>query len=180
MYLKGRHHFFEIDDDVKALGSFLDRKNETAQHISKDFIEKCCSNEKKWSYQELLAHEFLSNVHIGDATTTYIGPLLNQFEFIDILGHGSDGCVIKVRQPTTDEYFALKIIKIPIGSKGKYTKVQREIELIPKVNHKNVVKYLANWEQTIDVNELSISFDDDEEEDESGCSSSASASLSNE
>lgn len=176
MYLKGQRHFCEIDD-VKALGLFLDHKNKSFQHVSKDFIEKCCSNETKWKCQELLAHEFLSNVHIGEATSTYIGPLLNQFEFIESLGQGSDGCVIKVRQPATDEYFALKIIKIPIGSKGKYTKVKRETQLIPKVKHKHVVEYLANWEQTIDASELGISFDDDEE-NQSGSESSSSASAS--
>lgn len=173
MYLKGTQNYFETND-LKTLGSFIKRKNKTVRQSSKDFIEKCCSDENEWSCRELLSHSFLSNVHIGEATTTYNGPLLNQFEFITVLGHGADGCVIKVRQPANGEYFALKIIKIPIASKGKYTKVQRETELIPKVNHKNVVKYYESWEQTIDINELGISFYEDDDE----CSSSGSASAS--
>lgn len=174
MYLKGTKLLFETND-LKALGSFINRRNRTIRRFSKDFIEKCCSDENEWSCQDLLSHTFLSNVHIGEATTTYNGPLLNQFEFVEVLGRGSDGCVIKVRLPVNDEYFALKIIKIPIASKGMYTKVQCEVQIIPKVNHKRVVKYIANWEQTIDVNELGISFND---EKESECSSSDSVSGS--
>lgn len=166
MYLKGTKHSFQTND-LKALGSFINDENETVQHFSKDFTEKCCSNGNEWSCQKLLAHEFLSNVHIGEATTTYNGPLLNQFKFVEVLGRGADGCVIKVKQPANDEDFALKIIKIPIASKGRYTKVQREAEMIPKIHHKHIVRYLNNWEQTIDVNELGISFHDDEEEEES-------------
>lgn len=185
MYLKGTRIVFQTND-LKALGSFMNRRNEIVQSCSKDFIGKCCSDESEWSCQELLAHQFLSNVHIGEATTTYNGPLLNQFEFNgpqDVLGCGRDGIVIKVRHPTNDEYFALKIIKIPIASKGRYTKAQREIKLIPKVSHKRVVEYYDSWEQTIDVNELGITFDDDEdkeegeEEEESSSSDSATASA---
>lgn len=177
MYLMGTQKCYEMNDS-KALGEFLKRENKTVQHCCKDFIEKCCSDDREWSHQELLAHQFLSNVHIGEATTTYNGPLLNQFEFIDVLGHGGDGCVIKVRQPSNDKYFALKIIKIPIASKGRYSKVQRETDLIPKVNHKHVVKYYASWEQTIDVNELGITFDDDEDEEYSSYDSAAAANTS--
>lgn len=174
MFLKGTEHLLVETNDLKALGSFINHENEIAQHFSQDFIEKCCSDES-WSCQELLTHAFLSNVHIVEATTTYNGPLLNQFDIVEVLGRGADGCVIKAKQPANDEFFALKMIKIPIASKGKYTKVRREIDLIPKVNHKNVVKYLANWEQTINVNELIIDFYDEEQ---SEYSSSHSTTLS--
>lgn len=177
MYLKGTKIDFETND-LKALGSFLSCKTRTARSISTDFIEKCCSGEHISTCQELLAHEFLSNVHIGEATTTYTGPLLNQFQFIEVLGRGVDGCVIKVKQPANGEEFALKIIKVPIASKGRYTKVQREINLIPKLSHKHIVKYFAHWEQTIDINELGISFVDDEDEFD-GSDSAASVSTSN-
>lgn len=172
MYLKGTKNVF-ITDDVHAVGLFIKRRFRTVRQCSKEFIEKCCSDGGKRSFAELLSHQFLSNVHIGEATTTYNGPLLNQFEVIGVLGRGIDGWVIKVRQPANGELFALKIIKIPIASKGRYTKAQRESDLIPKLDHKHVVKYYASWEQTIDVNELKISFDDDEE-----CSTSDSDSDS--
>lgn len=107
-------------------------------------------------------------------TTMYNGPLLNQFEVKEILGRGAYGSVVKVMQPINQELFALKIIRIPIGSKGNYTKVKREVDLISHVNHKNVVKYLNSWEQTIDANELGIYFQDGLSD--SGSSSSAPAS----
>lgn len=168
IYLKDNHEIGQIDD-LQALGTYIGHKNETVQFCSQDFIEKCCSANRP-SCQSLLSHAFLSNVHIGDAITTYNGPLLNQFEIGDILGSGAYGSVVKARQPVNQEFYALKIIKIPIGSKGKYTKVKREVDLISQLNHKNIVKYLDSWEQTADANELNIVFYDDESN--SGSSSS--------
>lgn len=172
MYLKGTIKINELND-FKALGSFIKRKNKTVQYFLKDFIQMCCLDEKP-TCRELLSHAFLSNVHIGDATTTYNGPLLNQFAVNEILGCGAYGSVVKVKQPVNQELYALKIIRIPIGSKGNYTKVKREVDLISHVNHKNVVKYLNSWEQTIDSNELGIYFHD--ELSDSGSSSSSPAS----
>lgn len=197
MFLKDTKRFSGTSD-LKALGSFIHHENITVQQCSEDFIAKCYSDEK-CCFQELLAHAFLSNVHIGEATSTYNGPLLNQFRNIEVLGKGIGTCVIQVEQPANGEFFALKIIKIPIASKGNYTKIRREIDLIPEISHKNVVRYLANWEQTIDMNELRISFEEDEyayssaseeqtidvielgnssSKEESECSSSCSAAVS--
>lgn len=173
MFLKGTMVMEEIDD-LDALGLFIDRQFKLVDHFTKDFIQKCRSQNKP-SCQELLSHEFLSNVHIGDANTVYSGPLLNQFEIQEILGTGAYGSVVKVFQPSKNAFFALKIIKIPIASKGRYTKVKREAKLIPDVDHNNIVRYFANWEQTVDINEIGISFN----EEASGSSSSSLSPTSN-
>lgn len=176
MYLNDNIQINKIDD-LTDLGSFICDENKGSQCSTFDFIRKCRSNEKP-SCTELLNHAFLSNVHIAEGTTVYNGPLLNQFEIIEngVLGSGSYGSVIKVKQPANNELYALKIIKIPIGSKGRYSKVKREATLIPQVNHKNIVRYFSSWEQTVDVNAIGISFFDDE----SSSGSSSSAPVSNE
>lgn len=169
--LKGTINNGQIDD-LKVLGSFINVKKKILHHFARDFIKKCRS--EKPSCCELLAHAFFSNVHVGVATTTYNGPLLNQFVFIQVHERGRCGEMVKVKQPVIQELYALKIIKIPVESKGKYTQVRREVDIFSKMAHKNVVKYSNSGEQTVDANELRIHFSDDGPS--SGSSSSTSAS----
>lgn len=147
-------------NDLHALGSLVEFGNETIQHYTKDFIKKCRSNEGHSNFADLLSHEFLSNAHIGHGNTIYNGPSLSHFMIEMKLGTGSFGTVFKVKHPNGQKRYALKLIELPDGSKGRYEKVKREVELLRGIQHPNVVEYVKDWEQVVNVTELGISVDE--------------------
>lgn len=150
MYLKGTHTFVHAMADAHALGNLVDTNHKIVNRCARDFIKKCQSE----PLCDLLKHTFLSNVHTGDANTIYDGPLLNHFEINGKLGKGSYGSVLKAKNLTNQESYAFKLIELPSGSKGKYEKVKREVELISKLKHENVVEYINSWEQNVNAAEL--------------------------
>ncbi|XP_031628259.1 eIF-2-alpha kinase GCN2-like [Contarinia nasturtii] len=159
MYLKGTLSSVQTVTDIRALGSLVATKHEIVDSFARDFIKMCQCEQSK----DLLKHAYLSNVHTGDANTIYDGPFLNHFQIIEKLGEGAYGSVLKVNavqaQGKCGQEYALKLITLPTGSKGKYDKVKREVELISQLNHENVVKYITSWEQTVDALELKNRFD---------------------
>lgn len=159
MYLKGTRSS-PPSNDLHALGSLVELKNRTIQHFTRDFIKKCRSNEEQPTFCDLLQHEFLSNAHIGNANTVYNGPSLNHFMIETKLGNGSFGTVFKVKHPNGQKRHALKLIELPDESKGRYEKVKREVELLKQIKHANVVEYVKDWEQVVNVTELGISVDE--------------------
>lgn len=156
MHLKGTHSL-QPSSDVNDLGSLVASKNKIIQHFTNDFIKKCNSKDDQPIFGKLLTHEFLSNAHIGNANTAYSGPLLNHFVVEGLLGSGSFGSVVKVKHPNGQKRYALKLIELPTGSKGRYGKVKREVELLSQIRHENVVEYITSWEQVVNVIELGIS-----------------------
>lgn len=110
-----------------------------------------------------------------NATAPFLASLLSsdhsrlqtEFETLNYIGKGAFGDVLKVRNILDNRQYAIK--RIPLSSKNKqlYKKMTREVELLSKLNHENVVRYFNSWIET-----QTASIDEDDEEDDSDFSQS--------
>ncbi|KAK3093827.1 hypothetical protein FSP39_020697, partial [Pinctada imbricata] len=76
--------------------------------------------------------------------------LTNEFEVLKSLGKGGFGDVIKVRNKLDRRLYAIK--RIPLNPKSKQfnKKITREVKLLSRLNHENVVRYFNSWIETSD------------------------------
>ena len=106
-----------------------------------------------------------------NVTAPFIAPLISadnsrlktEFETISNIGKGAFGDVLKVRNILDNRQYALK--RIPLSAKNKqlYRKMTREVELLSRLNHENVVRYFNSWIETYTE---PIKDDDDDEDTE--------------
>uniref|UniRef100_A0A8D8LTM2 non-specific serine/threonine protein kinase n=2 Tax=Cacopsylla melanoneura TaxID=428564 RepID=A0A8D8LTM2_9HEMI len=84
-----------------------------------------------------------------------------EFELLDWLGKGAFGDVLKVRNKLDDRLYAIK--RIPLNPKNKQLnkKIMREVKLLSRLNHENVVRYYNSW---IESGTSEIEDSEDEEE----------------
>ena len=61
-------------------------------------------------------------------------------EILGKLGQGGMGAVYKARQPKLDRVVALKVMNPGVSSKEAYARFQREIKVIGKLRHANIVR----------------------------------------
>ncbi|XP_026676040.1 eIF-2-alpha kinase GCN2 [Diaphorina citri] len=68
-----------------------------------------------------------------------------EFQLLDWLGKGAFGDVLKVRNKLDDRLYAIK--RIPLNPKNKQLnkKIMREVKLLSRLNHENVVRYYNSW-----------------------------------
>lgn len=69
-----------------------------------------------------------------------------EFELLEKLGEGSFGNVYKARMIKTDQIVAVKLIKIYSETEeGIPSSILREVAVLNKLNHENIIKYLINY-----------------------------------
>lgn len=71
--------------------------------------------------------------------------LRTEFEVQSYLGKGAFGDVLKVRNMLDNRQYAIKRIPLPARSRQLYKKMTREVELLSRLNHENVVRYFNSW-----------------------------------
>ncbi|XP_023245579.1 eIF-2-alpha kinase GCN2 [Copidosoma floridanum] len=71
--------------------------------------------------------------------------LKNEFEVLKWLGNGAFGDVLKVRNKLDGGLYALKRIKLNPKNKQLNKKMTREVKLLSRLNHENVVRYYNSW-----------------------------------
>ncbi|XP_017783992.1 PREDICTED: eIF-2-alpha kinase GCN2 [Nicrophorus vespilloides] len=71
-----------------------------------------------------------------------------EFEMLDHLGSGAYGDVYKVRNILDQRYYALKRIKLNPRNRQLNKKIIREVKLLSRLNHENVVRYYNSWIET--------------------------------
>ncbi|CAH1394203.1 unnamed protein product [Nezara viridula] len=76
----------------------------------------------------------------------------NEFEHIKWLGKGAFGDVIKVRNKLDDGLYAIKRIELNPSEKQLNKKITREVKLLSRLNHENVVRYYNSWIESSDCN----------------------------
>lgn len=156
----------------------------------RNFINECKS-ERTLSASNLLEHPFLYNILITVEAqndqkvasnypppvvqpninlTTVLAPIVTsthsrldtEFEMINFIGKGAYGDVLKVRNILDNRQYAIKRIPLSSLNKQLYRKMTREVELLSRLNHENVVRYYNSWleTQTAPIPELEDSDDD--------------------
>ncbi|XP_026672144.1 uncharacterized protein LOC108628228 [Ceratina calcarata] len=140
-----------------------------------DFLSKCLISDerKRWSVEQLLQHSFIKTP-LGYALSPpklprrdeqedhqpekpdvdirqYVPPLgghsriTNEFEILKWLGRGAFGDVIKVKNKLDGGIYAIKRIKLNPRNKQLNRKITREVKLLSRMNHENVVRYYNSW-----------------------------------
>lgn len=103
----------------------------------------------------------------------YLAPLISSdvsrihedFEIDNFIGKGAYGDVLKVRNKLDNRQYAIK--RIPLSSRNKqlFRKMTREVELLSRLNHENVVRYFNSWIET----QTTPITDDEDFEDSNSC-----------
>lgn len=106
-------------------------------------------------------------VSVGSGTSR----LQSEFSFISKIGEGGFGEVMKVRNTLDQKVYAIKKIRLSSRNKQATRKLMREVKLLSRLNHENVVRYYTSWIEvtTIDesgCDESSASFVTEEEDEE--------------
>lgn len=144
MYLKGVHKPYQ-ESDMNALGNLVEQLKGVMNKSSDDFVNQCRSGQVI-HYSDLRKHRFLSNNPYFDKKPKNNGLSIENFHIEDELGRGSFGVVLKAKQQMDKKAYAIKIVEMP-ESPNEYEKAAREAELISRINHKNVVRYITSWKQ---------------------------------
>ncbi|XP_055298587.1 eIF-2-alpha kinase GCN2-like [Sitodiplosis mosellana] len=177
MYLNGNHNIHEVDD-FKAIGLIVESLRDNILRSTNDFIDQCRSG-RVLSHSQLLEHPFLSNDWVKNNRTIYGNGLLEHFEIEKWLGGGSFGMVLQARHNTDKRSYAIKFIKVPHNDKKELEQMEREAEIISRINHRNIVRYITSWKQQVNWTMMDEYFDDDEELMETWESSTSASKGSN-
>ncbi|XP_022092964.1 eIF-2-alpha kinase GCN2-like isoform X2 [Acanthaster planci] len=79
------------------------------------------------------------DVHLGHSR------LRSEFEVLDFLGKGGFGSVTKVLNKLDGNAYAIKRILLNPKSRELNRKITREVKLLSRLNHENVVRYFNSW-----------------------------------
>ncbi|XP_076664600.1 eukaryotic translation initiation factor 2 alpha kinase Gcn2 isoform X2 [Andrena cerasifolii] len=140
-----------------------------------DFLLQCLVNDerKRWSAEQLLQHTFIKaplaralsppkiprkdeqdNRETEETDTDirrYVQSLgghsriTNEFEVLEWLGKGAFGDVLKVKNTLDGGVYAIKRIELNPKNKQLNRKITREVKLLSRMNHENVVRYYNSW-----------------------------------
>lgn len=80
----------------------------------------------------------------------------SEYEVIEELGHGGFGTVYKVRNRVDSRYYALKKVKLNSDNETLNERIMREVKLLSRLNHENVIRYYIAWDE-IETQEVSSS-----------------------
>lgn len=147
--------------------------------LLKDFIGKCIgsdSEKDRLSIDNLLSHAFLKTPLFREipvqeesreedefySTIPLPAPavelatyapvpsrLLCEFETLQFLGSGGFGDVLKVRNKLDGNIYAIKRILLDAKSRQLNKKITREVKLLSRLNHENIVRYYNSWLETV-------------------------------
>jgi translation initiation factor 2-alpha kinase 4 len=83
--------------------------------------------------------------------------LLSEFETLQFLGSGGFGDVLKVRNKLDGNIYAIKRILLDAKSRQLNKKITREVKLLSRLNHENIVRYYNSWLETVQTDSPSRS-----------------------
>ncbi|XP_040575688.1 eIF-2-alpha kinase GCN2 [Lepeophtheirus salmonis] len=93
--------------------------------------------------------------------TRGVSRLNDEFELISHIGKGGFGEVIKVKNRLDGQTYAIKKIKLNPRDKSVTKKIMREVKLLSRLNHENVVRYYNSWMEVATLEADSDSEGDD-------------------
>ncbi|XP_075223291.1 eukaryotic translation initiation factor 2 alpha kinase Gcn2 [Lycorma delicatula] len=86
--------------------------------------------------------------NIWNLTSKSGSRIESEFEVLDWIGEGAFGDVIKVRNRLDGCLYAIKRIELTSMNTQLYKKITREVKLLSRLNHENVVRYYNSWIET--------------------------------
>ncbi|KAL0270012.1 UNVERIFIED_CONTAM: hypothetical protein PYX00_007559 [Menopon gallinae] len=170
-----KHLGLILNDVMELTSKKNDNKGSNHKLVEfKDFIDKCLikNEERRWGARELLDHDFLKSNSSYEATGTrrqsyseltfetiddadqdkidlsvmeMNSRFPKDFTVLDTVGKGSFGTVWKVRNKLDRQIYAIKKIKLDKNSTDFDRKIIREVKLLSKLKHENVVRYYGSW-----------------------------------
>lgn len=87
-------------------------------------------------------HESVLSNGRSSSTAPAFSRYLHDFDFIQQLGKGGYGEVVKVRNKLDGQPYAIKMIH---SSKFKLDKIVSEVWLLARLNHRYIVRYITAW-----------------------------------
>ncbi|XP_035732758.1 eIF-2-alpha kinase GCN2-like [Vespa mandarinia] len=141
----------------------------------KDFISKCLISDERmrWSAEQLQQHSFIKtpldrglsppklknnneqksdepeepdcDIQLYLPTLGGQSRIQNEFEILKWLGKGAFGDVLKVRNKLDGGVYAIKRIELNPKNRQLNRKITREVKLLSRMNHENVVRYYNSW-----------------------------------
>ncbi|KAL4706053.1 hypothetical protein ACJJTC_013520, partial [Scirpophaga incertulas] len=145
---------------------------------AKDFFSRCLTDDEhsQWTAEQLVSHGFLVDTPVNqpdfnkkesansgsedDEENKKIRPpppfkhchsrLHAEFEILLWLGKGAFGDVLKVKNKLDGGFYAIKRIKLNPESIQLNKKITREVKLLSRLNHENVVRYYNAWIESVD------------------------------
>lgn len=91
-----------------------------------------------------------------DLNSNAISRVDLEYEVIEELGHGGFGTVYKVRNRVDSRLYALKKVKLNPDNETLNEKIMREVKLLSRLNHENVIRYYTAWNE-IEIKEYTSS-----------------------
>lgn len=177
-YLNGSARLTQ--DDLPALACLIESMLQSPDPNALDFIGKCKSN-RITSVSELRSHRFILSAdrtrpsdtqaimappkYVDDMSLTKGKTRLHrEFDVEGDVGWGGYGAVWKAKNKLDGRQYAIKRIQLP-NRCGKISKhITREVELLSRLNHSNVVRYYNSWIER--VNKADMKMNDDEDSDD--------------
>ena len=78
------------------------------------------------------------------STPLKLSPFPQDFEPVQCLGKGGFGVVFEAKNKLDEGNYAVKRIRLPKMEDSK-KKVMREVKILAKLDHKNIVRYFNTW-----------------------------------
>ncbi|KAI4502781.1 hypothetical protein M0802_001825 [Mischocyttarus mexicanus] len=149
----------------------------------KDFISKCLVSDERmrWSAEQLLQHSFIktpfdhglshlklktnneqkhdepempdSDIELHLPTLGGQSRIRNEFEILKWLGKGAYGDVLKVKNKLDRGVYAIKRIELNPKKRQLNRKITREVKLLSRMNHENVVRYYNSWIESATIDD---------------------------
>ncbi|KAH8293934.1 hypothetical protein KR054_006754 [Drosophila jambulina] len=166
--------------DLPALGALVESLMPTNSYEMRDFVDKCNSDRTlsasellehpflrfyvdngQQQQQQLMQLPQQRQPYPAQRAATALpyqiptlalsqSRLRTEFEVLMYLGKGAFGDVLKVRNILDNREYAIKRIPLPARSRQLYKKMTREVELLSRLNHENVVRYFNSWIESVD------------------------------
>lgn len=181
----------QIGGDLPALGHLIESLIQLPNPDMFDFIEQLKS-ERTLTASDLLEHPFLLS---NRSNALNLAPICvpekkivsdlpmhksimpsgrtrleTEFEVLQWLGQGAYGDVLKVKNILDNRQYAIKRIPLTARSRQIFKKMTREVELLSRLNHENVVRYFNSWIENANETDLKkyAQIDGEMEESNSG------------
>jgi serine/threonine protein kinase len=149
-------------DNVKYIRKFINDEGSYAERDSdiKKMHSSFMDNKKTSDYGNLHKNESSNSNDLKYAVSGGISRLHTDFQIIEKIGQGGGGSVYKVRHNIDKQFYAIK--KIKLHTRRNPEKILKEVMLLSRLQHPNIVRYYQAWYEDYE----NLKDDDDNDEDE--------------